>query len=224
MCKTKLTFRNSSLADFLDFLKRSLNTPERFLEYRFEGRRILGRFLEYRFEGRLLEAKPAVVCWNRTNWDYAQTINNRFFWLPFTIGFLVGFFQLSALDIWISDFVRHWILNTEFLLQYLAAHVIPALRLGVRFLFRSGTIQLGNFLEWEFLVGLVRMVDFLKWDLSLFTIMFWTPISTSLICSRPARFYFSLAQDPVRREVSLLCFPRRAFRTSFVFYKMVSAS
>ncbi|GET66900.1 hypothetical protein RIR_jg25310.t1 [Rhizophagus irregularis DAOM 181602=DAOM 197198] len=58
---------------------------------------------------------------------------------------IVCFFQLSALDIWISDFVRHWILNTEFLLQYLAAHVS-----------RSGTIQLGNFLEWIFLVRLER--------------------------------------------------------------------
>ncbi|UZO07044.1 uncharacterized protein OCT59_027348 [Rhizophagus irregularis] len=70
-------------------------------------------------------------------------------WIP-------SFFQLLALDIWISDFVRHWILNTEFLLQYLAAHVISALHLGVRFLSRSGTIQLGNFLEWIFLVRLER--------------------------------------------------------------------
>ncbi|RGB24506.1 hypothetical protein C1646_821564 [Rhizophagus diaphanus] len=65
---------------------------------------------------------------------------------------------------------------------------------------------------------------FLKFNVlrNVYNEMFWTPISTSLICSRPARFYFSLAQDPVRREVSLLlgfCFPRRAFRTSFVFLK-----
>ncbi|CAB5215654.1 unnamed protein product [Rhizophagus irregularis] len=84
---------------------RSLNTPERFLEYRFEGKQIQ----------RLLEAKFAIVY-----------------------------------------FVQHWILNTEFLLQYLAAHVISALHLGVRFLSRSGTIQLGNFLEWIFLVRLER--------------------------------------------------------------------
>ncbi|PKY26294.1 hypothetical protein RhiirB3_528489 [Rhizophagus irregularis] len=69
-----------------------------------------------------------------------------------------GFFQLSALDIWISDFVRHWILNTEFLLQYLAAHVISALHLGVRFLerFSSAISWNGYFLNGRFLeMGLI---------------------------------------------------------------------
>ncbi|PKY54740.1 hypothetical protein RhiirA4_548378 [Rhizophagus irregularis] len=116
-----------------DFLKRSLNTPERFLEYRFEGRRILGRFLEYRFE----EAKPAVVCWNRTNWDYAQTINNRFL-SAFGIGYLnIGF--CSALDT-----------------EYQVSASIFSCSCGADIEFGLKTIQLGNFLEWEFLVGLER--------------------------------------------------------------------
>ncbi|CAB5305160.1 unnamed protein product [Rhizophagus irregularis] len=107
--------------------------------------RVLRKFFLFYF--RFLDAS-----WNIDSKVIRSKICDRlFFWLPFTIGFLLGFFQLSALDIWISDFVRHWILNTEFLLQYLAAHVISALHLGVRFLSRSGTIQLGNFLEWIFL-------------------------------------------------------------------------
>ncbi|GET56564.1 hypothetical protein GLOIN_2v1489076 [Rhizophagus irregularis DAOM 181602=DAOM 197198] len=109
------------LSEKISVFLESLNTPERFLEYRFEGRQIQ----------RLLEAKFAIVL-----------LASLYHWIP-------SFFQLSALDIWISDFVQHWILNTEFLLQYLAAHVISALHLGVRFL-------LGNFLEWIFLVRLER--------------------------------------------------------------------
>ncbi|CAB5385177.1 unnamed protein product [Rhizophagus irregularis] len=99
--------------------------------------RILRKFFLFYF--RFLDAS-----WNIDSKVIRSKICDRlFFWLPFTIGFLV-------------DFVQHWILNTEFLLQYLAAHVISALHLGVRFLSRSGTIQLGNFLEWIFLVRLER--------------------------------------------------------------------
>ncbi|CAB4485062.1 unnamed protein product [Rhizophagus irregularis] len=77
--------------------------------------RILRKFFLFYF--RFLDAS-----WNIDSKVIRSKICDRlFFWLPFTIGFLV-------------DFVQHWILNTEFLLQYLAAHVISALHLGVRFL------------------------------------------------------------------------------------------
>ncbi|UZO13445.1 uncharacterized protein OCT59_004944 [Rhizophagus irregularis] len=116
---------------------RSLNTPERFLEYRFEGRQKQNLRSFVRIEPTGTMTKPL-------------TTGSSGFPLP------LDSYVILTLLLYFVDFVRHWILNTEFLLQYLAAHVISALHLGVRFLSRSGTIQLGNFLEWIFLVRLER--------------------------------------------------------------------
>ncbi|CAB4432301.1 unnamed protein product [Rhizophagus irregularis] len=79
--------RNSSLADFLDFLKRFLDAS-----WNIDSKKQnLRSFVEIEPTGTM----PKLLT---------------------------------------TDFVRHWILNTEFLLQYSAAHVIPALRSGVLFL------------------------------------------------------------------------------------------
>ncbi|CAB4473303.1 unnamed protein product [Rhizophagus irregularis] len=81
---------------------------------------------------RLLEAKFAVLLASLYHW-----IPSRFL-SAFGIGYLdIGF--RSALDT-----------------EYRVSASIFGCSCGVRFLSRSGTIQLGNFLEWIFLVRLER--------------------------------------------------------------------
>ncbi|POG57820.1 hypothetical protein GLOIN_2v1489076 [Rhizophagus irregularis DAOM 181602=DAOM 197198] len=113
------------LRKFFLFYFRSLNTPERFLEYRFEGRQNIDSKVD-----RLLEAKFAVL------------LASLYHWIPsrFLSAFGIGYLDIG------------------FLLQYSAAHVISALRLGVRFLerFSPAISWNGNFLNGRFLeMGLI---------------------------------------------------------------------